>query len=329
MASRPDHYEALGVGRDASQEEIQRAYRKLARSYHPDVNKDPGAENRFKDISEAYDVLSDPETRRRYDAFGHDFRHVPPEVNPEQWAQATAGPRRGRRTHAGAGRQRSGAADGGSAWTTFGRETGFDGEFDVEDLLRDFMGSSGRRGWGGSIPGADQEAELSLSVEEAFSGGRHSFSVPGDDGSRQISVDIPAGVVEGQRIRLAGQGGRGSEGAPPGDLYLVVRLSPHGRYRVEGRDVHVELPVSPWEAALGTSVSVDTPGGRLDVKVPPGTSCGRKLRLRHRGLPNRKGAAGDLLAEVRIKMPRTLNVEERRLFEELSKTSSFDPRKRR
>jgi curved DNA-binding protein len=329
MASRRDHYEALGVGREASQEEIQRAYRKLARSYHPDVNKDLEAEDRFKDISEAYDVLSDPETRRRYDAFGHDFRHVPPEVDPEEWARATAGPRRARRAHAGAGRQRHGAADPGAAWTTFGSDTGFDGELDVEDLLRDFLGSSGRRGWGGPIPGADQEAELSLSVEDAFTGGRHTFTVPGNEGSRQISVDIPAGVVDGQRIRLAGQGARGSDGGPPGDLYLVVRLSTHGRYRVEGRDVHVELPVSPWEAALGTSVSIDTPGGRLNVKVPPGSSCGRRLRLRHRGLPNRRGAAGDLLAEVRIKVPRTLSDEERRLFEELSKTSSFDPRKRR
>jgi curved DNA-binding protein len=330
MAARRDLYEVLGIGRGASQEEIQRAYRKLARSYHPDVNKDPGAEDRFKDISEAYDVLSDPETRRRYDAFGHDFRHVPPDVDPEQWARATTGPQRGRRrAHAGAGRQRPGSAGAGATWTSFGGGTGFDGEFDVDDLLRDFLGSSGRRGRAGPIPGADQEAELSLSVEEAFTGGRHTFTIPGAAGDRQISVDIPAGVVDGQRIRLAGQGGRGDDGGPPGDLYLVVRLAPHGRYRVEGRDVHVELPVSPWEAALGTSVSVDTPGGALDVKVPPGSSCGRKLRLRHRGLPNRRGDAGDLLAEVRIKVPRTPSDEERRLFEELSKASSFDPRRRR
>ncbi|WP_326822480.1 DnaJ C-terminal domain-containing protein [Streptosporangium sp. NBC_01756] len=308
-----DFYESLGVPRGASQEEIQRAYRKLARTYHPDVNKDPGAEDRFKEISEAYSVLSDPETRRRYDAFGADFRQVPEDVDPETWARARAG--RGRRAGAGAG-------PGGPA--------GFGEGVDFEDLLEGlFSGRAGRagragRGWG-PIPGADQEAEIALTVEEAYRGGRRSITV----GGRRIDVNIPAGVTDGQRIRLAGQGGRGSEGAAAGDLYLIVRITPHSRYRVEGRDIHVQLPISPWEAALGASVAVDTPGGDAKVKVPPGTSSGRRLRLRGRGMPNPRGTPGDLFAEVKIVVPHTLSDEERRLFEQLAAISAFDPRRRR
>ncbi|WP_246468316.1 DnaJ C-terminal domain-containing protein [Streptosporangium album] len=313
-----DFYESLGVPRGASQEEIQRAYRKLARTYHPDVNKDPGAEDRFKEISEAYSVLSDPGTRRRYDAFGADFRQVPEDVDPETWARARAG-RGGRSRRAGAG---AGAGPGGPA--------GFGEGVDFEDLLEGlFSGRAGRagqagRGWG-PIPGADQEAEIELTVEEAYRGGRRSIIV----GGRRIDVNIPAGVADGQRIRLAGQGGRGSEGAAAGDLYLVVRIMPHSRYRVEGRDIYVQLPVSPWEAALGASVVVDTPAGEAKVKVPPGTSSGRRLRLRGRGMPNPRGVPGDLFAEVKIMVPHTLSDEERRLFEQLAAVSTFDPRRRR
>ncbi|WP_242676487.1 J domain-containing protein, partial [Streptosporangium minutum] len=178
-------------------------------------------------------------------------------------------------------------------------------------------------GWG-SIPGADQEAEIELTVEDAYRGGRRSITV----GGRRIDVNIPAGVTDGQRIRLAGQGGRGSDGAAAGDLYLIVRIAPHPRYRVEGRDIHVQLPVNPWEAALGASVAVDTPAGEAKVKVPAGTSSGRRLRLRGRGMPNPRGAPGDLFAEVRIMVPPTLSDEERRLFEQLAAVSTFDPRRR-
>ena len=319
MADR-DYYAALGVARDASQEDIQRAYRKLARQYHPDVNKDPGAEERFKDVSEAYDVLSDPETRRRYDAFGADFRQVPEGVDPETWRRA-----------------RAGAEDGEQVWlggTGFG-SGGFGEGIDLDDLLGGVFGGRGpgargsgraRRGWG-QVPGADQEAELQLTIEDAYSGGRRSLTLSGADGPRTLEVNIPAGVTDGQRIRLAGQGGQGSGGAPRGDLYLVVRLAPHPRYRVEGRDVHVDLPLAPWEAALGTSVAIDTPGGEAKVKVPAGTSSGRRLRLRHRGLPNPRGEPGDLYAQARIVVPRRLTEQERRLFSELAAVSTFDPRR--
>jgi curved DNA-binding protein len=320
MASDRDFYEILGVSRNATQEQIQRAYRKLARAHHPDVNKDPGAEDRFKDVSEAYNVLHDPETRRRYDAFGPDFRRVPDDVDPETWNRAAAGGGTGTGGAGTGGRARRGpAADTGFA-------TGFGEDIDLDDLLGGLFGGRAGRGWG-PIPGADQEAVIDLTVEEAYRGTRRSVTLEGGGQTRTLQVTIPAGVTNGQRIRLAGQGGRGTEGAPAGDLYLIVRIAPHPRYRVEGRDLHVELPLSPWEAALGTTVAVETPDGEAKVKVPAGTSSGRRLRLRGRGLPNPKGTAGDLYAEARILVPRKLPAEERRLFEELAATSTFDPRR--
>jgi curved DNA-binding protein len=315
QAERRDFYEVLDVPRSASQDEIQRAYRKLARTYHPDVNSDPTAEDRFKEISEAYDVLSDPETRRRYDAFGPDFRQVPPDMDPQTWARIRAG--------AGAGRA-GGAGPGGFGQGGFGQGGFGQGGINIEDLLGGLFGGRGF----GPIRGADQEAELELTVEEAFRGGHRSVTLDGPNGRRTLDVRIPAGVTNGQRIRLAGQGGQGSEGAPNGDLYFVVRIAPHPRYRVDGRDLYVDLPLAPWEAALGTSVAVETPSGEMKVKVPAGTSSGKRLRLRHRGIPHPRGNAGHLYAEVRIMVPAKPTDEERRLFEQLAATSTFDPRSR-
>ncbi len=325
MADR-DFYQTLGVSRTASQEEIQRAYRKLARDNHPDVNSDPAAEDRFKDISEAYSVLSDPQTRRRYDAFGPDFRQVPDDMDPETWRRATAGA--GARSRAGAGaRARPGAGQAGRGSFGFGGE-----EMDLDDLLGGlFGGQAGRGGRGawGPIPGADQTAEIELTVEDAYHGGHRSLTVGSGSVQRTLEVTIPAGVTDGQRIRLAGQGGRGSEGARSGDLYLVVRIAPHGIFRLEGRDIYVELRLAPWEAALGTSVAVPTPDGEAKVTVPAGTSSGKRLRLRGRGMPNPKGQPGDLYAEARIMVPSPLSDAERELFEQLSAASNFDPRRRR
>jgi curved DNA-binding protein len=303
-----DFYRALDVSRNASQAEIQRAYRRLARAYHPDVNPDPGAEQRFKEISEAYDVLSDPDARTRYDACGADFRQVPPDAAQRTWARAR--PRAG----AGAGR-RAGPA---GAWFDYGGD-----QVDLEDLLGGVFSGRGwaRPGWE-PVPGMDQEAELVLSVEDSYRGGWRRITYNG----RSLEITIPAGVTDGQCIRFAGQGGRGSAGAPAGDLYLVVRLAPHPRYGVDGRDLSVDLPLAPWEAALGASVAVDTPGGAAKVRVPAGTPSGRRLRLRGRGLPNPSGRPGDLYAEARIVVPERLSDEERRLLEQLAAASTFDPR---
>jgi curved DNA-binding protein len=304
MASDRDFYDLLGVSRNASQEEIQQAYRRLAREYHPDLNKDPGAEERFKDVSEAYAVLSDPDTRQRYDAFGPDFRQVPEDVDPDAYRRAASGAGRSRRP---------------------GFDSGFrGGGIDLDDLLGGMFGGRGRGGFG-QFPGADHEAEAEVSVEEAYRGGQRTVSL----GDRTLDVTIPAGVTDGTRIRLAGQGGQGTGGAPPGDLYLVVRIAPHPRYRVQGRDVYMDVQLSPWEAALGTSVAVDLPDGEAKVNVPGGTSSGRRLRLRGRGLRGPRGTPGDLYAVAMIRVPATLSHSERQLFEELAAQSRFDPRRQR
>jgi curved DNA-binding protein len=311
MTANDDFYTVLGVSRTAGQDEIQRAYRKLARRYHPDVNKDPAAEDRFKEVSEAYDVLSEPETRRRYDAFGADFRQAPEGMDPATWARAKAA-------------QTGGSWPADDEHVRFGYGTGPE-DIDLDDLLGGlFGGRTGRRR--GPLPGADQEAGIELTVEDAYRGGRRSITLPGP---RTIEVNVPAGVTDGQRIRLSGQGGRGADGAPPGDLYLVVRLAPHPRYRVDGRDVGVDLPLTPWEGALGTTVTLEIPGGEAKVKVPAGTSSGRRLRLRERGLPHPRGKPGDLFAEARIVVPAELTDEDRRLFEQLAAASTFDPRRQR
>jgi curved DNA-binding protein len=324
MAGR-DFYQILGVQRNASQQDIQRAYRKLARQYHPDVNSDPAAAERFKDVSEAYDVLSDPDTRSRYDAFGPDFRQVPEGMDPQTWQRAQAGTRARERAGAGAG------ARGGQA----GRGPGFSytpgGDIDIDELFGGLFGSRGGRGahgWG-PVPGADQTSDIQLTVEDAYHGTHRAIRLAGDDGTRTVEVTIPPGVTEGQRIRVAGQGGRGTEGARSGDLYLVVRIAPHALYRLEGRDLYVELRLAPWEAALGTSVTVPTPGGDASVTVPTGTSCGRRLRLRGRGLPNPRGEPGDLYAEAKIMVPPQPTEAERDLFDQLAAVSTFDPRRRK
>lgn len=314
-----DFYEVLGVSRDADPADIQRAYRRLARQNHPDINKQAGAEERFKDIAEAYDVLSDPEQRRRYDAFGEAFRRVPADTDPAAWRQAQA--------YAGAGAGGHGRRSPGSGPSRGFGAGGFDDGVDIEDLLQGMFGRGGRSGWGpGPVPGSDHEAEVEVSVEEAYHGTERTLSVSGPDGPRTIDVTIPAGVVDGQRIRLRGQGGQGSGSAAPGDLFLVARIADHARYRVEGRDLHALLPVAAWEAALGASVSVDTPGGAATVKVPAGSPSHRRLRLKGRGLPDRRGTSGDFYAELQVRVPGALSDEEQRLFEELAKVSGFDAR---
>jgi curved DNA-binding protein len=321
-----DYYEVLGVPRNASTDQLQQAYRKLARRHHPDVNSDPAAEEQFKEINEAYHVLSDPATRARYDRFGANFRQVPEDVD-ERVAAGQGRRRAGTSSRRGSGSTRV-TVDDGTGRVRVGPDFGDIG-IDFDDLFGDMFGAGGGfgAGSGARFPGADQEAELQLTVEEAYRGGRRRVTLPGAAGTRSYEVNIPAGVVDGQRIRLAGEGGKGSGDSPAGDLYLVVRIAAHPRYRLSGRDVYLDLPVTPWEAALGASVAVTAPGGEAKVKVPAGSSSGRRLRLRGEGLPNPRGDAGDLYAEVRIMVPPHLTRRERKLFEELAAESTFDPRK--
>ncbi len=307
-----DYYETLGVPRDASADDIRRAYRKLARKYHPDVNKDPGAEDRFKEISEAYEVLRDEDKRARYDRFGANWRAG------EDVSQAGG--------FDGAFRQGNGFGDvrvefGGGDFSDF-----FEGLFGAR-ARRAPRGGAGRAGPRGfSMRGSDHEAVLELTLEEAARGGKRRISL-GD--GRDFEVEIPRGVRDGQRIRLAGQGEGGVGGGPAGDLFLRVRLKPHPRFRVKGRDLYLDLPVAPWEAALGAEVPVHTLEGTARLRVPAGSSTGRRLRLRGQGLPTADGKAGDLYAIVAVHVPKKPTKEEREAFERLAEVSNFDPRKAR
>ena len=294
-----DYYEVLGVARDASSDDIRRAYRKLARQYHPDINHESDAEERFKDVGEAYEILSDPEKRELYDRLGDQQR-------------------------AGAG-----APDMADFEDLFGR-AGFGpdarvefGEGGLSDLFERLFGDGAGVADGGPLRGRDHEAVLELSLEEALAGGRRRFSL---DGAGSFEVEIPAAVREGQRVRIAGKGAAGRGGGPAGDLYLLVRLKPHRRFRREGDDLQVDLRITPWEAALGATVPVRTLSGTAQVRVPTGSSSGRRLRLRGRGLPTRDGKRGDLYATVQVAVPRELSDEERELFEKLASVSHFDPR---
>jgi curved DNA-binding protein len=304
-----DYYEVLGVSRDASEDEIRAAYRRLARRYHPDVNKEEGAEDRFKEISEAYEVLRDPEKRERYDRLGPNWKDGQdvsgaPGFNGFQGFDDVRG-------------DFGGGDFGGADFSDF-----FEGLFGGRTRARRGARAQGFGG-GFSGRGSDHEAVLELTLEEAAAGGRRQVSL-GD--GRDYEVNIPRGVRDGQRIRLAGEGGRGPGGGPPGDLLLRVRLKPHPRFRRNGDDLEVDLPVAPWEAALGATVDVPTLNGRARVKVPAHSSCGRRLRLRGEGMPT-NGGAGDLYALVKIVLPKRLRREERELFERLAEVSKFDPRK--
>ena len=315
-----DYYDVLGVSRDASPDELQQAFRRLARANHPDVNKDPGAEERFKEINEAYSALSDPELRKRYDRFGEDFRRV-----PEDWEQRVGAGVGGSGSRAGRGPRTTWTTEGADVGGGFGGG-GFEG-IDIEDLLGGMFGGRGRRPRVARTAGADQEAELPLTLEEAYQGGRKEITLNGPDGPRSYTVTIPPGVNDGRRIRLAGEGGRGFGDGSAGDLYLVVRLLPHPLFRVHGRNIHVDLKLAPWEAALGATVPVATPGGETKVTVPPGSSSGRRLRLRGQGMPDPAGHPGDLFAEIKIMVPPRLSDRERQLFSELATSSTFDPRR--
>ncbi|MEY2342279.1 DnaJ C-terminal domain-containing protein [Acidithiobacillus sp. IBUN Pt1247-S3] len=313
-----DYYQILGVARDADAGAIKSAYRKMARKYHPDVSKEANAEDRFKDLQEAYEVLKDPEKRRAYDQLGSNWRAGQDFRPPPGWENFAGG------------------FAGGHAGSAGGPDIGGFSDF-FEEL---FAQQRGRRGAHGGAPfrtrGEDSEAEIQIPLEDVLHGAKREISlevpVHGPDGRmyrerRQLSVKIPAGIAEGQRLRMSGQGQPGQGGGPNGDLYLRVRYAPHPQFRAEGKDLYHDLPISPWEAVLGASVSVPTLDGQLRVKVPAGSSSGQKLRLGAKGLPAPKGdKAGDLYAVLQIVAPKQISEAEKALWERLAAESSFRPR---
>jgi curved DNA-binding protein len=306
-----DYYQILGVARDASTQEIQKAYRSLARKFHPDVNKDPDAENRFKEIGEAYEVLHDDEKRKKYDQYG------------AAWKQAQAG---------GAGYQGAEGFPfeftGGQADFDFGA-SGFSSFFEMlfgDDVKFTQRPSGSTRRVRVPRAGRDLESTLRVKLEDLASGGKRRIDMVDPHTGRRTSLDVtlPRGVLPKQRIRLAGKGEQGSEGQH-GDLLLQIELEPHPRFELEGRDLRCEVPIAPWQAALGGTVAVPTLEGQVQIKVPPGSSTGKRIRLRGKGLPNPAGAAGDLTAELKIVMPEALTAEEKELYERLRELAQPAP----
>ena len=320
-----DYYEVLGVPRTATKEEIQHSYRKLARKCHPDVSKAKDAEEKFKEITEAYEVLKDPEKRQKYDQLGANWKAGQEFRPPPGWD-----------VHFDFG---SGGA--GQSEFQWGGAGGFSDFFETifggQPHRGSPRGGRGRRG-GGPVwtqAGSDQEVTIRIPLEEAFRGVTKPITMQMQtvtpEGQlavqeKSYEVKIPAGILDGQKIRLAGQGGEGTGGGPRGDLYLKVEIEPHSIYRMNGRNLTMDLPIAPWEAVLGAEVQITTLAGAVTLKLPAGTQNGQKLRLRGKGMPNPRGAPGDLYALISIVVPKEPSGRERELFEELQRVSDFRPR---
>jgi len=303
-----DYYKILGVARDASQDDIKRAYRRLARKYHPDVSKETDAETRFKEVGEAYEVLKDPEKRAAYDRFGSDWQAGQEFKPPPGW------------------------------------DAGFEfkgGGFTDAEGFSDFFESLFGRAAPGERPfhrgfrsrGEDHHARILVSLEDATQGATRSITLQAPELDAQgrvttrphtLNVKIPAGITEGQRIRLAGQGAPGLGGGPKGDLYLEVAFEPHALFRADGKDIYLDLPITPWEAALGHSVTVPTLGGKVDLKIPPGSQSGKKLRLKGRGLPGQP--AGDQYVVLRIVTPAADTDSAKAFYEKMAAEMPLNPR---
>ena len=336
-----DYYKTLGVDRNASHEEIQKAYRKLARQYHPDMNKDKGAEARFKQVNEANDVLGDREKRKRYDALGANWK-AGQNFTPPPGFESIFG------AHPGGGGFGGGSGFSSFFDTLFGSAAGGGqhcggahcgggrgGSFNLGDDLGAAFNFGGGQGHSGSMfdrNGKDIEAPVTITVEDAFHGARKSITIetPGHQGqapqTRTIQVQIPAGTTEGKVIRLAGQGQKGVQGGRDGALLLKVKIASHPRFTVKNYDVNMTVPVAPWEAALGAKVRLETMDGFVTMNIPAGSQSGQKLRMKGKGLPRKGGDRGDLFAEIKIAVPKELTPEETELFERLSEVSDFSPR---
>ena len=321
-----DYYETLGVPRTASHDEIRKAYRKLARKFHPDVNKNPGAENKFKEAAEAYEVLGDADKRKKYDELGQNWKQGQEFQPPPGWENAHF-EFHGRPESAGgfAPEDLGGFSD--FFETLFGG-----GGFHAADMgdLGGMHGMGGAGRMGQKRRGEDHEAGITISLEDAYHGTKKSISLQTAEVDEQgrvhrhthtYDVKIPAGTTDGQKIRLAGQGSEGARGGPAGDLYLLITIEPHHAFRVKGHDLETDLAVTPWEAALGAKVTVHTLDGSAAITIPPGTQSGKKIRLRGKGMK-----CADLYAIVKIMVPDQLTHKEKELFEELARNSKFNPR---
>jgi len=306
-----DYYKIMGVKRDATQDEIKRAYRKLARKYHPDVSKEVEAEAKFKELGEAYEVLKDPKKRAAYDQLGSQWKAGQEFRPPPGW-------------------------EGGFEFRDFGGGPGVGG---FSDFFETLFGHGGRRPGGARtsrefrMRGEDHHARVVIDLQDSYNGASRSITLqmPEVDGQgrvrnrpRTLNLRIPKGIRQGQQIRLAGQGGAGFGGGEAGDLYLEVDLDPRGRYRVDGADVYIDLPLAPWEAALGATVKVPTPAGAVDLKVPPGSQAGKKLRLKGRGIPARQ--PGDLYVVLQIVLPPADTPQQKEAYEQMKREFAFNPR---
>jgi len=289
-----DYYKILGVSKDVSKEDLKKAYRKLARKYHPDVSKEPNAEAKFKEVGEAYEALKDPQKRAQYDQFGSNYQNGQSFTPPPGWGQ-------------------QGGAGAGN----------FSSFFD------NMFGGGGMGGAGGGrdnfyAQGEDVNTKITISLEDAFLGAKKTIRRPsGSNQTGTLNVKIPAGITVGKKIRLSGQGMAGAGGSA-GDLFLEIAITPHAHYRLDDKDIYLDLPIAPWEAALGAKVTVPTLAGRINLKIPAGAKSGQKMRLKGRGLPSKE--AGDQFVVLQIMTPPADSDTAKKLYQQMAEELSFNPR---